>query len=109
MEHPFMGMINTEKRQLLDNLTYWLCAPSVCPSLILRRESGWSLKWSRLEALLSGLRKIHLKSEEKMVLLQNDAVPVFCYNFYSEWIKRQVKGKWNGYQNQGLDGSFIII
>lgn len=35
MEHPFMGMINTEKRQLPDNLTYWLCAPSVCPSLIL--------------------------------------------------------------------------
>ena len=32
---PLYGMINTEKRQLPDNLTYWLCAPSVCPSLIL--------------------------------------------------------------------------
>ena len=42
--------------------------------------TGWSLKWSRPEALLSGLRKIHLKSEEKMVLLQNDAATIFCYN-----------------------------
>ncbi len=57
---------------------------------------------------MSGLRKIHLKSEEKMVLLQNDAATIFCYNDCG-LIKRQVRGKWNGYRNQGLDGSFIII
>lgn len=45
---------------------------------------------------------------KKIVLLQNDAASVFCYN-YCELIKRQVAGKWNGYQKQGLDGSFIII
>lgn len=43
-----------------------------------------------------------------MVLFQNDAFPVFCYN-YCEWMKRQVSKTWNGYQKQGLDGSFIII
>lgn len=39
---------------------------------------------------MSGLRKIHLKSEEKMALLQNDAAIIFCYNDCGS-IKRQVR------------------